>query len=54
MVDLLQSMPQRSARLSILPGPVGRYYDALEDVVEYAGQGHARHQGIPQTALNKV
>ena len=41
MVDLLQSMPQRPAGLSIFPGPVGRHYDAYEDLVEYAGQGHA-------------
>jgi hypothetical protein len=43
MVDLLQSMPQRSAWLAILSGPVGRHYYAHEDVIEYAGQGHARN-----------
>jgi plastocyanin len=41
-------MPQCTARLSILSGSVGRNYDAHEDLVEHAREGHAGYQGISQ------
>jgi plastocyanin len=41
-------MPQCATRLSILSGSVGRNYDAHEDLVEHAREGHAGYQGISQ------
>src|SRR6516162_5233415 len=47
MAGLLRAMPQRAAWLSVFARSMGDHYDAYANAVDYAGQEHARDQGVP-------